>query len=129
MLQCLYDDIRYTDVNHTIERKITTWDIQKLIRDVYDTHPKRDKHGKIVRDEQGKVVIDDKRDKRLVGEKKDKNCVGQKLLQWIYEVYPEEFIATLKENKGKVTHIQEVKNYYLEPGEVFELYGKNYKIV
>lgn len=144
-IQNILNKIRYTDIDAEIERKITTWDIQKLIRDVYDKHPRKDKHGKFVRDEQGNVVMDDKRDKRLVGDRK-KQCVGQKLLQWIYEVYPKEFIAAIRQNKGTVTELEEVTpenetssktsinslkdlNKWLEDdGEIYELYGKKYRI-
>ena len=144
-IQNILNKIRYTDIDAEIERKITTWDIQKLIRDVYDIHPRKDKHGKFVRDEKtGKVVMDDKRDKKLVGDRK-KQCVGQKLLQWIYEVYPKQFIAAIRQNKGTVTELEEVTpenettktsinslkdlNKWLEDdGEIYELYGKKYRI-
>ena len=145
-IQNILNKIRYTDIDAEIERKITTWDIQKLIRDVYDIHPRKDKHGKFVRDEKtGKGIMDDKRDKRLVGDRK-KQCVGQKLLQWIYEVYPKEFIAVIRQNKGTVTELEEVTpenetssktsinslkdlNKWLEDdGEIYELYGKKYRI-
>ena len=143
-IQNILNEIRYTDIEKQIERKITTWDIQKLIRDVYDTHPRKDKHGKIMKDDNGKIIIDDKRDKRLVGDKK-KQCVGQKLLQWVYEVFPEEFMAAIKSNRGTVTYLEEVtgnetssktelnnlkdlKNWLEDEGEVYELYGKKYRI-
>nr|DAJ96080.1 MAG TPA: RNA dependent RNA polymerase [Caudoviricetes sp.] len=145
-IQNILNKIRYTDIDAEIERKITTWDIQKLIRDVYDIHPRKDKHGKFVKDEKtGKGIMDDKRDKRLVGDRK-KQCVGQKLLQWIYEVYPKEFIAAIRQNKGTVTELEEVTpenetssktsinslkdlNKWLEDdGEIYELYGKKYRI-
>lgn len=145
-IQNTLNKIRYTDIDAEIERKITTWDIQKLIRDVYDIHPRKDKHGKFTRDEKtGKIVMDDKRDKKLVGDRK-KQCVGQKLLQWIYEVYPKQFIAAIRQNKGTVTELEEVTpenetssktsinslkdlNKWLEDdGEIYELYGKKYRI-
>lgn len=145
LIQNALVSIKYSDVDNQIERKITTWDIQKLIRDVYDIHPRKDKHGKLVKDEQGNIVMDDKRDKRLVGDRK-KQCVGQKLLQWIYEVYPKEFIAVIRQNKGTITELEEVTpenetsfktsinslkdlNKWLEDdGEIYELYGKKYRI-
>ena len=92
-----------------------------------------------------KVVMDDKRDKKLVGDRK-KQCVGQKLLQWIYEVYPKQFIAAIRQSKGTVTELEEVTpenetssktsinslkdlNKWLEDdGEIYELYGKKYRI-
>ena len=130
-IQNILNKIRYSDMDRLIERKITTWDIQKLIRDVYDIHPRKDKHGRFVRKEDtGKIVMDDKRDKRLIGDKK-KQCVGQKLLQWIYEVYPEEFMATIRQNKSEVTYLEEV-TLETESSDndvrIHELYGKKYKI-
>lgn len=143
LIQNALNEIRYSDVNQTIERKITTWDIQKLIRDIFDIHPRKDKHGKPVKDENGKVVLDDKRDKRLIGDKK-KQCLGQTLLQWIYEVYPKEFLAAIKSNPGTVTYLEEVTenetssktsvkslkdlNQLLTRDEIHELYGKKYQI-
>lgn len=130
-IQNILNKIRYSDMDRLIERKITTWDIQKLIRDVYDIHPRKDKHGRFVRKEDtGKIVMDDKRDKRLIGDKK-KQCVGQKLLQWIYEVYPEEFMATIRQNKSEVTYLEEVTSGSEssdDDTEIHELYGKSYKI-
>lgn len=137
------NEIRYSDVNQTIERKITTWDIQKIIRDIFDIHPHRNKHGKVIKDEKGKIVLDDKRDKRLIGDKK-KHCLGQTLLQWIYEVYPKEFLAAIKSNPGTVTYLEEVTenvtssktsvkslkdlNQLITRDEIHELYGKKYQI-
>lgn len=137
------NEIRYSDVNQTIERRITTWDIQKLIRDIFDIHPRKDKHGKSVEDENGKIVLDDKRDKRLIGNGK-KHCLGQTLLQWVYEVFPEEFLAAIKSNPGTVTYLEEVTenetspkatvnslkdlNKLLNDDEIHELYGKKYRI-
>jgi hypothetical protein len=143
LIQNALNEIRYSDVNQTIERKITTWDIQKLIRDIFDVHPRKDKHGKVVKDEKGKIVLDDKRDKRLIGDKK-KHCLGQTLLQWIYEVYPKEFLAAIKSNPGTVTYLEEVTenvtssktsvkslkdlNQLITRDEIYELYGKKYQI-
>lgn len=143
LIQNALNEIRYSDMNQTIERKITTWDIQKLIRDIFDIHPRKDKHGKPVKDENGKVVLDDKRDKRLIGNKQ-KHCLGQTLLQWIYEVYPKEFLAAIKSNPGTVTYLEEVTenetssktsvkslkdlNKLLTGDEIHELYGKKYRI-
>lgn len=131
-IQNILNKIRYSDMDRLIERKITTWDIQKLIRDVYDIHPRKDKHGRFVRKEDtGKIVMDDKRDKRLIGDKK-KQCVGQKLLQWIYEVYPEEFMATIRQNKSEVTYLEEVTletESSDDDVKIHELYGKKYKII
>lgn len=142
LIQNALNEIRYSDVNQTIERKITTWDIQKLIRDIFDIHPHRNKHGKIIKDEKGKIVLDDKRDKRLIGDKK-KHCLGQTLLQWIYEIYPKEFLAAIKSNPGTVTYLEEITenessktsvkslkdlNQLLTRDEIHELYGKKYQI-
>ena len=129
-IQNILNSIKYTDIDNSIERKISTWDIHKLIRDVYDIHPKKDKHGKIVRNSEGKIVLDDKRDKRLVGGKEDKACTGQKILQWVYKVFPEEFIAALKENRGTVSYIREItENDTSSEKPIYELYGKKYVIV
>ena len=143
LIQNALNEIRYSDVNQTIERKITTWDIQKLIRDIFDIHPRKNKHGKPVKDENGKLVLDDKRDKRLIGDKK-KHCLGQTLLQWIYEVYPKEFLAAIKSNPGTVTYLEEVTenvtssktsvkslkdlSKLITIDEIYELYGKKYQI-
>lgn len=136
------NEIRYSDVNQTIERRITTWDIQKLIRDIFDIHPHKNKHGKVEKDENGEIVLDDKRDKRLIGNGK-KHCLGQTLLQWVYEVFPEEFLAAIKSNPGTVTYLEEVSENETSPkatvnslkdlnkllnDEIYELYGKKYRI-
>jgi hypothetical protein len=90
-----------------IKREVTAWDVHKMIRDVYDIHPEKDNHGKIKRVD-GKVVMVDKRNKKLIGDKK-KQCVGQKLLQWVYEAFPEEFMEVFKHNVGYVSYLEEVK--------------------
>ena len=47
----------------------------------YDEHPKKDKHGKIVYDEDGKKVIDDKRDIKI-------KKFGANFLQWVVYGFP-----------------------------------------
>lgn len=136
-IQNILNNIRYSDADMTKERKLSPWDIQKIIRDVYDTHPEKNNHGK-PKKVNGKLVIVDKRDKRLIGDR-NKNCVGQKLLQWLYEVYQEEFMTVIKHNVGYITYLQEVKESgsiknlkdlkeWSDTKDVYELYGKKYKI-
>ena len=80
----------------------------------------------------------DKRDKRLIGDR-NKNCVGQKLLQWLYEIYSEEFMTVIRHNVGYITYLHEVKESgsiknlkdlkeWSDTKDVYELYGKKYKI-
>lgn len=90
-------------INNIKNRDVTTWDIHKLIRDVHDTHPKKDKHGKIIKGEDGKPVIVDKRDKTLWKEK-----VGGLLLQWVYAAHKDKFIDAIKtDGKGMVSYVTE----------------------
>ena len=100
----IINDMKYTDKNGNNLRKIETWDIHRLLRDVYDTHPKKDTHGKIVMDKDtGKPVIIDKRDKDLA-----KAQVGGLLIQWVYAAFPEKFLATIRSNKGVVSYVKEI---------------------
>lgn len=87
------------------KRNVTAWDIHKLIRDVYDTHPQRDKHGKIVKGEDGKPIILDKRDPELINAK-----AGGLLLQWVYTAFPDEFIEAIRHNEGKTSYVVEVES-------------------
>lgn len=126
------------------KRNVTAWDIHKLIRDVYDTHPQRDKHGKIVKGEDGKPVILDKRDKELIDAR-----VGGMLLQWVYAAFPDEFIEAIRENEGKTSYVIEIKPenetsfkkeksvnnlknlgqlFNNDDEQIYELDGKKYKI-
>lgn len=138
-IQNAINAIKYVDDDCKIKREVTAWDVHKMIRDVYDIHPEKDNHGKIKRVD-GKVVMVDKRNKKLIGDKK-KQCVGQKLLQWVYEAFPEEFMEVFKHNVGYVSYLEEVKESdsssiqnmkdlkkWLDTREVFDLYGKKYRI-
>ncbi len=88
-------------INNIMNRNVTTWDIHKLIRDVHDTHPEKDKHGKIVKDEKGKPKIVDKRDKDLMDAE-----VGGLLLQWVYAAHKEKFLETIKSSGyGTVSYV------------------------
>ena len=79
----------------------------------------------------------DKRNKKLIG---DKQCVGQKLLQWVYEAFPDEFMEVFKHNVGYITYLEEVEESdsssiqnmkdlkkWFDNREVFNLYGKGYR--
>nr|UVX58817.1 MAG: hypothetical protein [Bacteriophage sp.] len=138
-IQNAINAIKYVDDDCKIKREVTAWDVHKMIRDVYDIHSEKDNHGKIKRVD-GKVVMVDKRNKKLIGDKK-KQCVGQKLLQWVYEAFPEEFMEVFKHNVGYVSYLEEVKESdsssiqnmkdlkkWLDTREVFDLYGKKYRI-
>lgn len=134
----IIQDIKYMDHTRTKQRSITVKDIQKLICMAYDEHPKKDKHGKIVYDEDGKKVIDDKRDIKI-------KKFGANFLQWVYMAFPDVFLSAIKQNKGKCSYIKkiesmtsdtskvtEVKSFkdlpLLLPDEVYELYGEKYII-
>ena len=60
-------------VNEMRKYNVTEWDIHKLIRDVYDIHPLKDKHGKYVK-ENGKLKMVDKRDMELIPKKLEILC-------------------------------------------------------
>ncbi len=46
------------------DRKVTSLEINKLIRDVYDEHPELNKHGRVIRLKNGKPKMIDARDKK-----------------------------------------------------------------
>ena len=128
-------------INDIASRNVTTWDIHKLIRDVHDTHPEKDKHGKIVKNEKGKPKIVDKRDKDLIDAK-----AGGLLLQWVYAAHKEKFLETMKasghgtvsyvakyepenETSIKVNNLKDLGKLLKENNrEVFELDGEKYII-
>lgn len=129
-------NIEKDTINNLRKRKVTTWDIHKLIRDVYDIHPKKDKHGKSVKDSEGKVILEDKRDKELIKEE-----LGGLLLQWVYAAHPDKFLAAIKESgQGTISYIKpyepekeisiKVKDFgkRLNKCEIFELDGEKYII-
>ena len=127
-------------INNIKNRKVATWDIHKLIRDVYDTHPEKDKHGKIVKDSNtGKPIIVDKRDKNLIDAE-----MGGLLLQWVYAAHKDKFLETIKESgHGTISYVAKYEpendtsnkiNSFKDLGkllnkeEVFELDGEKYII-
>lgn len=99
-------------INRGKERKFTKFEINKLIRDAYGVYTVK-----------GKKI--DRRDKKLV-----ENEVCAKIIQWVYEAFPEEFIAAIKENTGKVTRLYEIESEQDvgDKEEVYSLYGKRYII-
>lgn len=127
-------------INDIMNRNVTTWDIHKLIRDVNDTHPKKDKHGKIVTDSKGKPVIIDKRDKDIMDAE-----VGGLLLQWVYAAHKDKFLETIKssgrgtvtyvakyepenDTSNKVNSLKDLGKLLNNDGEIFELDGEKYII-
>lgn len=136
----IIQDIKYTDQSRTRLRLIDVKEIHKLICMAYDIRPRKDKHGKYVF-ENGKQIFDDKRDPDIVAAK-----ISGNLLQWVYTAFPDVFLSAIKENKGTVSYIKEVKNTDTEvntvtdvkslkdlsllfPDKIYELYGKKYIIV
>ena len=136
----IIQDIKYTDQSRTRLRLIDVKEIHKLICMAYDIRPRKDKHGKYVF-EHGKQIFDDKRDPDIVAAK-----ISGNLLQWVYTAFPDVFLSAIKENKGTVSYIKEIKNTDAEvnpvtkvrnlkdlsllfPDKIYELYGKKYIIV
>ncbi len=102
----MYDEINAIE-NDTIsnikKRELTAYDINVLIRKVYDIRPKRDSHhGKIVRDEKGKYIYVDKRDRDIIKAK-----AGGLLLRYLYAAHKDDFLKAIKESgKGTVSYVQ-----------------------
>lgn len=137
----LYEERKVVErdaINKMSIYKVTTWDIHKLIRDVYDTHPRKDKHGKYVEDENGKLIIDDKRDMKII-----KAEVGGLMLQWLYAAHKELFLEAIKSSgEGAISYVREYNPEKdtstkitdlkdlgkLVQKEIFELDGKQYVI-
>lgn len=134
-------NLKYKDEAMADERKITEWDIHLLLRNVYDTHPKRDKHGKILKDENGKAMIVDKRDKDLIDAR-----VGGLAIQWVYAAFPDVFIRAIKQNSGTVSSLAKIdldnktsstdsdsqsdtQKMTADNDKTYILYGRKYKIV
>lgn len=127
-------------INNIMEREVTTWDIHKLIRDVYDIHPQKDKHGKIVKNDKGKEVLVDKRDKNLLDAE-----MGGLLLQWVYAAHKDKFLEAIQEGgQGTISYVKKYNpeketsskiNSFKDLGklfdtqEIFELDGEKYIIV
>ena len=101
----MYDEINTIEkdvINNIKEREITAYDINVLIRKVYDERPKKDAHGKVVVDEKGKYAYVDKRDQDIIKAK-----AGGLLLKYVYAAHKDEFIKAIKENgKGTVSYVR-----------------------
>ncbi len=101
----MYEEINVIEkdvINNIKERDVTVYDINVLIRKVYDKRPKKDAHGKIIKDEKGKYVYVDKRDQDLINAK-----AGGLLLKYVYAAHKDEFIKAIKENgKGTVSYVR-----------------------
>lgn len=110
----MFDEINTIEkdvVNNIKEREITPFDINVLIRKVYDKRPKRDPHhGKIIRDEKGKYIYVDKRDQDIIKAK-----AGGLLLRYLYAAHKDIFLQTIKESgKGTISYVQKydpMKNF------------------
>lgn len=102
----MYEEINTIEkdvINNIKEREITPFDINVLIRKVYDKRPKRDPHhGKIIRDEKGKYIYIDKRDQDIIKAK-----AGGLLLRYVYAAHKDVFLQTIKESgKGTVSYVR-----------------------
>ena len=123
-------------VNNLKSRKITMLDIHKLIREVYNLHPEKNKHGQIIK-ANGKVKMKDDRDEELI-----KNRVGGWLLQWLYLSHKDEFMKTIK-RKETVSYIRKyessknnannkelsLKDVTVPKNEIIVLNGMKYEII
>ena len=113
------------------EREVTVYDINVLIRKVYDKRPKKDAHGKEVKDEKGKYIYVDKRDQDLINAK-----AGGLLLKYVYAAHKDEFLKAIKENgKGTVSYVQKYEpdkngtsNKVSSLKDVGKLFKKDHKI-
>lgn len=94
-------NIQKNVVNDLKGRKVTVLEINKLIRDVYDEHPEKNKHGRVIRLSNGKPKMADARDHSLI-----KNEVGGWMLQWLYSAHKDEFLKAIKQNKGDVSYVR-----------------------
>lgn len=111
-------------------------DIHKLIREVYNLHPEKNKHGQIIK-ANGKVKMKDDRDEELI-----KNRVGGWLLQWLYLSHKDEFMKTIK-RKETVSYIRKyessknnannkelsLKDVTVPKNEIIVLNGMKYEII
>ena len=101
----MYEEINTIEkdtINNLKEREITPYDINVLIRKVYDIRPKKDAHGKVIKDEKGKYIYVDKRDQELIDAK-----VGGLLLKFVYAAHKDEFLKAIKEDgKGTVSYVR-----------------------
>lgn len=109
-------------INDLKGRKVTALEINKLIRDVYDEHPKQNKHGRVIRLSNGKPKMVDARDQNLV-----KNEAGGWMLQWLYSAHRDKFLKAVKWNKGNVSYIRKLdsdkkQNKDSEKEKVFDVF-------
>ena len=88
-------------INDLKGRKVTALEIIKLIRDVYDEHPELNKHGRVIRLNNGKPKMTDAKDQNLV-----KSEAGSWMLQWLYSAHKDEFLKAIKKNKGDVSYVR-----------------------
>ena len=110
-------------VNEMRKYNVTEWDIHKLIRDVYDIHPLKDKHGKYVK-ENGKLKMVDKRDMELIQKK-----VGGLMLQWVYASHRDSFLKTIRDNGvGTVSYVAAYDEEKDQGLKIHEYDGKKYVI-
>ena len=110
-------------INEMRKYNVTEWDIHKLIRDVYDIHPLKDKHGKYVK-ENGKLKMVDKRDMELIQKK-----VGGLMLQWVYASHRDSFLKTIRDNGiGTVSYVAAYDEEKDQGLKIHEYDGKKYVI-
>ena len=88
-------------INNLKDRKVTSLEINKLIRDVYDGHPELNRSGRVVKLSNGKPKMTDARDQNLV-----KSETGGWMLQWLYSAHKDEFLKAVKHNKGDVSYVR-----------------------
>lgn len=133
------ENIKRDVINNIRSREVTEWDIHKLIRDVYDIRPKKDKHGKIIIGENGKFEMVDKTDKDLI-----KAELGGLLLQWVYAAHTDKFLNAIKDSgHGTISYVKKYEptqeiNFrvnslkdlgkLIKEQEIFELDGEKYII-
>lgn len=130
----MYEEINAIEkdvINNIQEREVTVYDINVLIRKVYDKRPKKDAHGKEIKDEKGKYIYVDKRDQDLINAK-----AGGLLLKYVYAAHKDEFLKAIKENgKGTVSYVQKYEpdkngtsNKVSSLKDVGKLFKKDHKI-
>lgn len=129
----MYEEINAIEkdvINNIQEREVTVYDINVLIRKVYDERPKKDAHGKEIKDEKGKYIYVDKRDQDLINAK-----AGGLLLKYLYAAHKDEFLKAIKENgKGTVSYVQKYEpdkngtNKVSSLKDVGKLFKKDHKI-
>lgn len=127
----MYEEINAIEkdtINNIKEREVTVYDINVLIRKVYDKRPKKDAHGKEIKDQKNKSIYMDKRDKELIDAK-----AGGLLLRYVYAAHKDEFLKAIKENgKGTVSYVRKydsIKNNNSENNQIIDLDGTQYEVV